>query len=43
MSALEQTLSGPANTEHHHRGLGLLTPADVHHLCGQSRETPSDR
>ena len=22
---------GPANTEHHHRGLGLLTPADVHH------------
>jgi putative transposase len=31
MSALEQTLGGPANTEHHHRGLGLLTPADVHH------------
>ncbi len=24
------------NTEHHHSGLGLLTPADVHHgLAGQ--------
>jgi putative transposase len=25
------------NTEHHHSGLGLLTPADVHHGLGEER------